>query len=334
MSSYFIGCVWVDPSQTPITLNEEDPTKTLPEQCKTTCSSDHNQLFLIQSTQCICSPAYNNLFSAFNRTECDPANPLVYSAYIASNIKFNQLNHDFLINIDKVFIRDQVEIGDPVGFNITNELTNNYKIYIDFDDNTVKSMIGNSFIFHEYNEAGTNDVNITAVSLTDPTKIFKTEIEIRVLKQTDRLPMFSVKLSANPSDEKTVQVNVSVSGGVPYSCYLNYGDNNTNEAYDSLNRTSVFRASHVYAYSGVYNVSVSCKSEYVLKSEVRDWVVVYLPNRNATVGYAANTQTSSVYGLMNLQRVFLQRPTSEDKEIDLELPFAMASVNLKFQVCY
>ena len=337
MSSYFLGCVSLEPNRTGLTLNEDDPTLTLAEQCKLACSSDRNQLFLIRSAQCVCSPAYIDLFSAaLNRTECDPADPLVFSAYIASNLKFNQLAHDFAINIDKVFIRDQVEIGDPVGFNITNELTNNYKIYIDFDDNTVKAMLGNSFIFHEYSEAGTNDVNITAVSLTDPSKIFKTEVEIRVLKQTDRLAMFAAKLSASPSDERTVQVSVSVSGGVPYSCYLNYGDNNTNEAYDSLNRTSGFRAGHVYAYAGVYNVSVSCKSELVARSEVRDWVVVYLPYRNASAGVGVgvgSAQTSAAYGVVNLQRVFVQRPASEDKEIDLELPFAMASVNLKFQVC-
>lgn len=281
---------------------------------------------LVNDNQCGCIANQTKFNEILVRTDC--TTPNVWSVYTVSNLRFDIMNKKFDIKADFVALKNPIEVGDPVGFRFSNELSENYLVYAYFN-NLVKSSIGNSFVFYEFPDSGAKTINITALSLSDPSQSIQKTVTIMVNKIVDRQPMHSISLDAIPTSEKSIEANLRVTGGHPYTCSINYGDSSANINSDSTNRTSSFKLRYSYSSTGMYNISATCRSLTVNNSQVSDWTVIYLPNRTSSDYY---TTFSNAYATDNFNQMIIPRPTNPESEINLQLPFAAASLNMKFTI--
>jgi hypothetical protein len=237
------------------------------------------KLYLLSNTECACLRLETNLKDlgeVLAKSKCETDEWSIYWA-THLNAEATRTMDEFELSVAKSLRREPIEIGDPVGLNITLSKSDNYRVYVDFDDGTSKCIVGSGYVHHEYKEQGTNYVNITAVSLASASQ--RNEIiELRVDNKIDRQPMYSARLSVRLIGERQIECEVTVAGGMPYSCFLNMGESRKRESLDSVGRLSTFKREHTYAQTGVYNVSVLCRSEYINGSEAGDWQLIYLPD--------------------------------------------------------
>ena len=319
-NDYKFGCFKSNSNPTDL-----DPTKPLFDQCRELCVNSENQSFLIKENKCICIFDRNVLLQQVNASCSDTDS---WAGYLGTSVRFDLINRRHIkLNIETVSLKDHIEKGVPFGLKITNDVGShtNYKLFVQLSDKLTKTFIGNTFLVHEYHEVGLRDINITAVSLSDPNEIFNTKIQINVVNSVNRQPMHSVAINAFIVDEKKVDVNVSSNGGHPHSCNVSSGDGSAMKLLNSLANLNLFRISNSYTTSGIYNISVVCRSD-IDSSEVRDSLLIYLPNK-LSGKYGTNE-----YNVNNFKQIFLSRQSSPEKDIDLDLPLVNVPSDMKLYV--
>ena len=328
LENYLIGCYTpLDAkSLNTVKLNANEEYLSLPEieQCKITCSTEKNQIFLfVENSKCFCVSNRSALRTSFAEARCTDSG--AQKVYTATNLNFFSLNEVNLdLDVVKIVKSDVIELDDSVGFKVSSKNSaQNFKTFVDFGENTIKTSIGNSFLFHQYSLPGSFIIKITVVRLNTnkplPNQTF--EFSITVLNKQDKLPMFSLRLGVASkvfSENKwNANVSLEVGGGSPYSCYLNFGDMKSTSL-ELTTRVNSINVNHVYDYTGLFNITAKCASKSVNNSYVSDWKIAYLPNKEQSV--------------KTFERQFKARSSDQESEIKLELPFQMISSNLIIEV--
>ena len=224
------------------------------------------------------------------------------------------------------------DINEAIGFLITflNTTSTNYKCFINFGDGSQSlSVIGNTFIFNEFNRTGMIMANITAVSIKDEKKMISNQILLNINKFTTVEPMYSIKLSSFPVGDSvyTVKINFIASGGLTYTCLLNYGDGSDSVMFKSTSRLTTVFTNYTYQAAGVYNVTLSCQSDGLATSSLRDWQLVYVVSNHNLV---LQNPLGLVYAMNNFNQMYLNR--AGNTSILLMLPFKFCAANLIFNV--
>lgn len=148
-------------------------------------------------------------------------------------------NSKLSIQVVQVLLKENPEVGDPVGFKIYSYQNENYLTRVDFGDSNALTVVGNNFIFNEYTQTGMKTINFQAQSLSNPTASFQTSVHVNVTSAGSRLPMYSVELNFMQLTSTGIQVNVAATGGEPYVCVLFFGDS-ANSSQSSTGQNSTF----------------------------------------------------------------------------------------------
>jgi PKD repeat protein len=251
----------------------------------------------------------------------------LWSVYTATHalLDFNQTSLDLLVT--KFNIIEPVEVGNPLAFQISVNL-NNTIIYADFNDGTVKNYINNAYALYDYKDAGTNNVNFTAISLSNSQLTDTCQIEIKVFKKSDRSPMESVKIYIKESTDLQVSIRILANGGTPFICNLTFGENSPMETIKSENRSLVYSVIRQFNSTGLYNVSAICRSDFRKDITVSDWKIVYIPDSSISSPYK-----DPKYSFDNVNYIYVERRGQKLlDEIDLKLPFKTVPTNLRFDI--
>ena len=229
--------------------------------------------------------------------------------------------------VQKLNTNDPIEIGTPVGLQISVHL-NNTRLYVDFDDGYTKTFINSGYAVHEYQKSGVNNVNVTAVCQSNPNIIDTTSFEIKIIDKIDQSPMESVEIRVKDTNELQVDLKIIANGGVPYTCNISYGENIRSESVTSKNRTLVYSTSRSYPTSGLFNVTASCQAAKNSDKIVSDWKLVYVPDASLSASYK-----DPKYSFDNLNYIYVERKSLKlPDDIDLILPFKTVPSNIRFEI--
>lgn len=257
-----------------------------------------------------------NLVQNFDSITCKQ---MSWTAYMGSNLIFNLINRKFVLTIKKIILKENIEIGDPLGLLISSSDANeNYACTIGFDNDNNQFIRGNSFLFHEYDSDGTKTIKVKAYSLSDPTLTYESKIDINVIGKTDKSPMSIVKLNLNILNGLLIEFALNVFGGTPYTCWVDYNDLQEVDSVDLTDRFTQKLVRNSFTYPGIYNVSVSCKNS---QNNLNDFKLMYLPKTVLSRGYTAT-----------YKHVYLPQSTNLDSPIDLELPISFAPAYFIFNI--
>ncbi len=214
-----------------------------------------------------------------------------------------------------------LQVNQPIGFDITflNTKSSNFLTYVSIDSQELAILVGQSMTFTEFPVSGKKSLNFTSVSLTYPKQVITKQLDIDVNSKLTFEALNALELTVTKVEASTrVIVSLSVSGGAPYTCLVNFGDN-TNASFQSLaDRLTRKDLTHEYRFSGIFNVSVKCQSGQVNDSVLTDSQIVY----------ASNKPTQSDFN--NFNQIFLERVNNGS--VELELPFQTCSQGLVLQV--
>lgn len=322
---YYLGCFTPKNEKQVVINNALTGASNLEDQCKQACFNSSSQIYLIQKDKCACYASLQDADSQLSNTNaCAETSWL---AYTATHFNFGSLYRKIGLKVvPSRSTNETIELGDSLGFSVSFADSNNYRVSFEFGNGQAFSVIGSGFVFDEFTTSGPGYVNITAVSLSDSLTYAteKNRIDYRVGRKIDRLPMSSVNLDVQPSGGRSVDIVVTAVGGLPYQCVLNYGDYSSREGFSSSARNTTFRKRYTYNQTGLYVVTVSCKTDSVA-SELGYTTYAYLPNAQAY-------QVSENYELANLRETIISRPANLDAEFDLEIPIQGVTNNLKFTV--
>lgn len=149
---------------------------------------------------------------------------------MASNLRFDQMStgNRFDLNIEKILLKDPIEVGDTVGLKISSlNGFENYIVQVDFgDESGIKTLVGDCFVFNEYSKEGTKQISIQASVISNSNRKFQTTTSVTVSPKVDNLPMNSVEISFGRVSAVGIEARVVAFGGQPYSCEVSFGDSN------------------------------------------------------------------------------------------------------------
>ena len=233
------------------------------------------------------------------------------------------------LKVDTIIIQNPIEIGDPVGLQIKSLSDQNYILSVNFGESQVKSVIGDSFLFYEYENIGQKKIIISAFSIMNRQRSFNHLIEFNINSASDREPMHSVNLKVDPKSERDVEVTVVSAGGLPYTCQLNMGDSSPTISLKPVNRVHKFINKYSYTLTGLYNISVLCVNQNGIGNQMTSSMIMYLPDLSKASVYNVfdNTYVAKTYS-----QIIIPRPKDSKFEIDLALPFATLSSGLELKV--
>ncbi len=123
---------------------------------------------------------------------------------------------------------------------------------------------------------------------------------------------------ANVEASTKVTVSLSVSGGAPYTCFVNFGDKTNTSVESFVDRLTNKDFTHEYSSTGIFNVSATCSSGQVKESILTDSQIVYVRINSRQTDYE------------NFNQVFLERINSES--VELVLPFQACTEGIVLQV--
>lgn len=335
VEKYQIGCLTpIDPTLlAPVKLNVNEEYLSLieVEQCKITCSTNQNQIFLVDSnSKCYCALNRNELAKSFSDAKCSDDTSIL-KAYIATNLNFDRSKDaSFDLDVKQIVKNDLIEIDDIVGFKIRNKNSvQNFKTHIDFGENVFKTSVGDSFLFHQYSKHGMYMIKVTVSSTSNDNYILSREFNVSVQTKQDKNPMFSVKLgviSQISSENKWhVNFNAVIGGGAPFNCLINFGDE-TNVKHEFVEQLNSFNLKHTYDFTGLYNVTIKCNSKSINDSFVNDWKIVYLPKERS------ETSPLTIGNVPYFDHHIILKLNDQESETKLELPIQLASPGLLFHV--
>lgn len=271
-------------------------------------------------------------YSITTTNRCNKNNPCTaWAIYIATHAQLNSTANTLDLNVTQINKVDAIEIGVPLLFYASVNL-NNTKITCDFDDSNVKTIINSGYFVHEYSKPGQYYVKFTAISLSNQKLTENLLIELQVVNRLDKNGMEEVKIYLNETpDDSKINFQIVAYGGPPYTCVVDYGDNNLRrETFVSDNQTSIFGRSITYTNSGLYNLTVNCKSSNKPDEFISDWKLIYIPDGNISSPYMSK---DGKYSFDNVNQIYLQRIRNKiDDEIELKLPFKVVPESLQFKI--
>jgi hypothetical protein len=116
------------------------------------------------------------------------------------------------LKVDKYLLHDQKEkvyVGEPFTLDIKFDSNDeNYIVSINYDDGTIKQVIGSKLVVYEFQNTGYNKINVTAVSLNNPEKRETVSFYISVIESVNTDPVYSVYLKTQQKN-LTVQVTIT-----------------------------------------------------------------------------------------------------------------------------
>ena len=286
-------------------------------------------LFTGQTCSCINYATSLNAYNISYSNKCPSTNPscTLWAVYVASHVQLNYNQNNIGLLVQKINLMDPIEVGSPVALQISVNL-NNTRLYVDFDDGFTKSFINSGYAVHEYQNPGSNDINVTAVCLSNTLVTDTTTIQIKVVKRLDQSAMESIDIRVKESNDLQVGVKIIANGGAPFACNVTYGESARVENFQSQNRTFVHSTSRQYPTPGLYNITAYCRSDQNKDIIIGDWKLVYIPDASISSAYK-----DPKYSFDNLNYIYVERKSQKlPDEIDLVLPFKSVPASLRFDI--
>ena len=351
----------------------------LGQKCRDLCYTWFSQYFLTNwnSNQCTCVANSSALSALATPALCSDSD--VWRANMTANTRLDTLHAllttEMRLNLQQIALRRPVQIGDPFALNITSNDRghDNYRLSVSVDRSIqdpsapsipMQTYVGNSFALFEFTDPGVYWINVSAANIRNSSRAYTERVRVDVRPRDAQMGLSEAVLSVvqTPSNPFQVEVNATVSGGHPYSCLLDYGDQSYSSVIiDSIENLNVFELSHTYEFTGVFNVSILCSQEispeavsiilsmkeeikslivfFLLISTIRfliccyvqvvgTWQLIYVQNSAAYTDKKGGEIRLDLYEKLFVSRVSLLNQS----DFVLRLPFAMATPGLTFSI--
>ncbi|CAF0709342.1 unnamed protein product [Brachionus calyciflorus] len=324
-SNYLIGCYESLKPLSGVNNLIFDTTKPFFLQCKELCRISLNKYSLLNEDKCICLQNDRDKDENLKESACSDASS--WQLYLATNLNPKLPYKNLEIDVERVVLKTPIELGDPIGIQLKSNMDENYLLSADFGQGRIKTVVGNNFLFDEFYETGQKTINVSAYSLSDKKRYYQKVVQFNINSIIDREPMNSVNLKVDIKGERLILVTVNSAGGLPYTCFLSFGDSSPKVSLEPINRIQTFIKNYTYQFTGLYNISVNCLNRNGVNNEVSKSMLIYLPNQNQTNFYSV---LDNSYFVKTYNQIILPRQNNSD--IELPLPFTTSTQNLTFKV--